>query len=51
MAVTVFPVPRGYTLQQAWDEIETFGEFIEYRWWKPRYRWPLLRWGVCVDER
>ena len=50
MKVHVYPVPRGYTPEQAWDELETFGKFPEYRWWKLRFRFPNC-WAVIeVDE-
>lgn len=47
----MIPVPRGMTPEDAFAEIVTLGELVEYRWWRPRFRWPLLRWAVIeVDE-
>lgn len=49
--VHVIPVPGGMEADEAWAEIETFGHLVEYRWWKPRFRWPWRRWAVVeVDE-
>jgi hypothetical protein len=29
----------------------TFGELVEYRWWRLRFRWPWRRWAVVeVDH-
>lgn len=50
MTVHVFPVPGGMTPEQAFDEIETLGELIEYRWWKPRFHWPFRCWAVMEVE-
>jgi hypothetical protein len=44
--VHVIPVPRGMTPEEAFAEIETFGELVEYRWWRLRFRWPWRRWAV-----
>lgn len=51
MAVHVIPVPHGYTPEDAFDEIETFGQLAEYRWWRWRF-WPGFRsWAVIeVDD-
>jgi len=48
--VTVFPVPRGMTVDEAWAEQEVMGKLVEYRWWKPRYHWPFVRWHVMKEE-
>jgi len=48
--VTVFPVPRGMAVDEAWAEQEVMGKLVEYRWWKPRYRWPFVRWHVMKEE-
>jgi hypothetical protein len=49
VTVHVFPVPRGMDAEDAWAELETFGRFPEYRWWKLRYAFP--RWAVIeVDD-
>lgn len=31
--VHVIPVWPGMTPEQSFDEIETFGRIVEYRWW------------------
>jgi hypothetical protein len=49
--VHVVPVPRGYTADQAYDEIEAMGCLVEYRWWRLRFRWPFVRWAVVEIER
>jgi hypothetical protein len=46
--VHVYPVPRGYTPEQAWEEINVFGQLVDYRWWKPRFWCP--RWAVMEVE-
>ena len=46
MILSVYPVPRGMTDEQAWEELEAVGEFVEYRWWRLRFRWPFVRWAV-----
>ena len=43
--IWVLAVPRHMSVQDAVIEIETFGELVGYRWWKPRFWWP--RW-TCV---
>jgi hypothetical protein len=48
--ITVFPVPRGMDLWEAWAELEVFDYFPEYRWWRLRYRWPFVRWHVVEEE-
>lgn len=49
--VHVIPVPGGMTADEAWAEIATLGRLVEYRWWKPRFRWPWRKWAVVeVDE-
>jgi hypothetical protein len=48
VSVHVIPVPRGYTPEQAWDEIDTLGALVEARWWKPRFWFP--RWAVVVVD-
>jgi len=48
--VTVFPVPRGMDVWEAWAELEVFGCFPEYRWWRLRYRWPFVRWHVVRED-
>ena len=47
---TVFPVPKGMDTWEAWAELEVFGYFPEYRWWRPRFRWPLVKWCVMEEE-
>lgn len=42
----VIPVPRGMSVEESYEEIATMGRFVEYRWWKLRYRWPFVRWAV-----
>lgn len=49
-AVHVFPVPRGMEPEDAWAEISTLGQLIEYRWWRLRFRWPFRKWAVVVIE-
>ena len=44
----VFPVPRGITDEEAFAECELMGGFVEYRWWRLRFRWPFVKW--CVWE-
>jgi hypothetical protein len=48
--VVVFPVPRGYTPEQAWAEISVYGQLVDYRWWRPRYHWPFVRWAIHTDD-
>lgn len=50
MSVHVIPVPAGMEPEDAWDEIEAFGELVEYRWWRPRFRWPFRKWAVVVVD-
>lgn len=49
MKVVVYPVPRGYTPDQAYDELEVFGTFHGYRWYKPRFWFPHYS-TVMVDD-
>ena len=49
--IHVYPVPGGMTAEDAFDELEIYGEFVEYRWWRPRFRWPWRRWAVMEVER
>jgi hypothetical protein len=46
----VIPVPRGMTPEEAHAEIRAFGELVEYRWWRLRFRWPLVKWAVVEEE-
>lgn len=47
--VHTIPVPIGYTVEMAWEEIVAMDQLVEYRWWKPRY-W-FCRWAnVAVWE-
>ena len=47
----VFPVPRGMTDDEAFAELSIMGEFREYRWWRLRFRWPLVKWAVWrIDD-
>lgn len=46
MRVAVFPVPAGMTPEEAWLELSVMGRFVEYRWWRPRFRWPFRTWAV-----
>lgn len=46
----VIPVPAGMTPEEAFEEMEALGRFLEYRWWKPRFHWPLLKWAVIEYE-
>ncbi len=50
LVLHVYPVPRGMTADQAWDEIELLGELVEYRWWRLRFRWPFVRWAWRQTE-
>lgn len=51
MIVHTFPVPAGMTPEEAFAEIEHMGRLVEYRWWKPRFHWPFVKWAVIeVDE-
>lgn len=51
MALHVIPVPGGMTPEDAHEEIMTMGRLVEYRWWRPRFRWPFRRWAVMeVDD-
>lgn len=49
-AVHVIPVPGGMTPEDAFAEIDTYGQLLEYRWWKPRFHWPLRKWAVVTVE-
>lgn len=49
--IHTIPVPRGYTPEQAFDEMETFGCLVDYRWWRPRFRWPFVRWANIEIDR
>lgn len=42
--IVVYPVPRGYTPEQAWAELGIFGKFCGYRFWKPRFWRP--HWAI-----
>lgn len=48
--VYVFPVPGGMEPDDAFEEIETFGQLVGFRWWKPRFRWPFRKWAVVSVE-
>lgn len=37
--------------EDAWVEIETMGRFVEYRWWRLRFRWPFVRWAVMIEGK
>ena len=47
--ITVFPVPRGMTTEEAHEEIKTMGRLVEYRPWRLRFRWPFVRWAVVTE--
>lgn len=47
---TVFPVPRGMTAEEAFAEMETMGRLVEYRWWRPRFHWPFVRWASVETQ-
>lgn len=51
LVVHVIPVPHGYTPEESWDEISTFGELVDYRWWRWRFRWPFVKWAVFEEQR
>lgn len=46
----VFPVPKGMTDEQAFAELDVFGYFPEYRWWRLRFRWPFVKWTYWIIE-
>lgn len=46
----VFPVPKGMDVEEAFAEIEVFGELVEYRWWRLRFHWPFVRWAYREVE-
>jgi len=48
--VHVWPVPRHMTPQDALEELMTFGRFVEYRWWKPRWWLKPSWWVTIIDE-
>lgn len=45
--IHVIPVPRGYTVEQAWEEIVAMDSLHEYRWWKPKF-WFCSWAAVCT---
>lgn len=51
MTLHVVPIPYGMTVEEAWAEIVTFGELLEYDPEDPRFQEPLLRWATIeVDD-
>jgi hypothetical protein len=38
------------TPQDALEELMTFGRFVEYRWWKPRWWLKPSWWVTIIDE-
>jgi len=48
--IHVFPVPWGMTAEEAWAELLVMGRFLEYRWWRLRFRWPFVRWAVIEED-
>ena len=48
--IHVFPVPRGMTADEAFAEMDLMGELVEYRWWRPRFHWPLVKWAYQVVD-
>lgn len=48
--VHVIPVRAGMSTDDAFEEIQTFGRLVEYRWWRLRFRWPRRKWAVVVEE-
>jgi hypothetical protein len=46
----VVPVPRGYTAEQVYLETKVFGRLVDYRWWRPRFHWPFLKWATIEVE-
>lgn len=44
----VIPVPEGMTPEDAWQEIQTMGELVGFRWW---HRFTRRRsWAVFIEE-
>jgi hypothetical protein len=45
--IHVFPVWAGMTVEEAFDEQETMGRVVEYRWWwrftRPRPEWAIVK--------
>ena len=48
--IHVMPVPKGMTTEQAFEEIRVFGRFVDYRWWRLRFRWPFVTWAVVEED-
>lgn len=37
--------------EEAWAEISTLGRLVEYRWWRPRFHWPFVKWATIeIDD-
>lgn len=50
MTIHVIPVPRGMSVDEAFDEIQTMGRFVEYRWWRFRFHWPFRQWAAVQES-
>lgn len=51
ITIDVIPVPPGYSVEDAWTEIEVFGRLVRPRWrnWSDRLT-RRTKWAIIEEE-